>query len=192
MRNLEIKCRCEDLGVMRARAGRLGARDMGSLEQADTFFAASDGRLKLRDFGNGSGELIAYRRPDSLHVRGSDYHIYPTADPERLAGVLREALGVPGRVRKRRHLFLLEHTRIHLDEVEGLGSFVELETVLSSQSEEEARAELQRIAAALELRPEDRVAVSYVDLLVTLGRETTSSRGNVAIAGCPPGASSSI
>jgi predicted adenylyl cyclase CyaB len=68
-------------------------------------------------------------------------------------------------VRKRRRLLLLEHTRIHLDEVEGLGSFVELETVLSGQSEAEAHRELERIAAALGLDPEARVSAAYIDLL---------------------------
>ncbi len=165
MRNIEIKCRCEDLDIVRRRAEDLGARDAGILVQADTFYQAPLARLKLRDFGDGTGELISYHRPDTQETRASDYLITHTKEPARLAAVLRDALGEAGAVRKRRRLYLLEHTRIHLDQVQGLGNFVELETVLSGQTEAEARAGTERIAGGLGLRPEDRVAVAYVDLL---------------------------
>ena len=102
-------------------------------------------------------------------MRASDYFIHATAQPETLRSVLSYALGEGGRVRKRRRLYLFEHTRIHLDEVEGLGTFVELETVLSGQSEEDGHAELKRVAAALGLDAEEQVATAYVDLL---SRET--------------------
>jgi predicted adenylyl cyclase CyaB len=165
MRNLELKWRCADLEAARRGAERLGARDSGLLLQQDTFFHAPEARLKLRDFGGGTGELISYRRPDAATVRGSDYEIYRTREPEALAAVLKDALGERGVVRKRRRLFLLDHTRIHLDEVEGLGGFVELETVLSGQSEAEARTELERIAEGLGLSTAGRVAEAYLDLL---------------------------
>jgi predicted adenylyl cyclase CyaB len=169
MRNLELKCRCADLEAAGRRAARLGARDAGTLRQEDCFFAAPHARLKLRLTGDGSGELIAYRRPDRPDAAASDYRIYRTGEPEALRETLAEALGEAGVVRKRRRLFLYRQTRIHLDRVEGLGDFVELETVLAGQSEEEALAELERVAAALELRPEDRVAEAYVDLLGATG-----------------------
>jgi len=165
MRNLELKCRCPNLEAARERAERLGARDAGLLRQEDTFFPAPLARLKLRDPGEGPGELIVYHRPDETGIRGSDYLIYPAADPQSLACVLREALGEVGRVVKRRRLLLYQHTRIHLDEVEGLGTFVELETVITDQPEEAARAELERVAAALELENAEPVAEAYVDLL---------------------------
>lgn len=165
MRNIELKCRCKDLGATRARAERLGARDTGFLHQRDVFFPAPDGRLKLRDFEDGAGELIAYRRPDSEAAIGSDYVLYRTDEPAALEAVLRHALGHHGTVTKRRQLLLFRNTRIHLDEVEGLGTFVELETVITAQTEAEAHAELEQVAAALELRAADRVAQAYVDLM---------------------------
>ncbi len=165
-RNIELKCRCSDLDAVRRRAERLGARDAGVLRQHDTFFSASHARLKLRDFGDGHAELISYIRPDLTEARGSDYLICPVAQPESLAAVLTHALGASGVVVKTRHLLLYRHTRIHLDDVAGLGTFVELETVLAEQSEADAQSELQDVAAALELRPEDSVPVPYVDLLV--------------------------
>ncbi|HTE20403.1 MAG TPA: class IV adenylate cyclase [Armatimonadota bacterium] len=170
MRNIELKCRCSDLGAARTRAERLGARDAGFLHQRDVFFPAPDGRLKLRDFGDGTGELIAYRRADSEAAVGSDYVLFRTDEAAVLEAVLRHALGQRGSVTKRRQLYLFRNTRIHLDEVEGLGTFVELETVITGQTEAEAHAELEEVAAALELQAEDRVAQAYVDLMPPEGR----------------------
>lgn len=164
-RNIELKVRCSELEAVRRSAGALGARDAGVLHQRDTFFTAPQARLKLRDFGDGRAELISYVRPDAAQARGSDYLISPVADPEPLAAVLTHALGASGVVVKTRHLLLYRHTRIHLDEVAGLGSFVELETVLGEQTEADAQAELHAVAAALALAPEDAVPVPYVELL---------------------------
>jgi predicted adenylyl cyclase CyaB len=164
MRNLELKARCADLEAARARAERLGARPVETMHQRDTFYAAPRARLKLREVGEGRGELIAYHRADVAAARSSDYEIYATDDAAGLGAVLAEALGVSGTVEKRRRLLCYGRTRIHLDEVAGLGTFVELETVLAGQSEDEARAELDRVMRALELRPEDVVARAYVDL----------------------------
>ena len=169
MKNLELKYRCTDLEAARRRAEALGARDAGVLIQADTFFPAPGGRLKLREFPDGSGELIAYRRSDGVEVRASDYRIFRTEDGAELRETLCHTLGTIGTVRKRRQLYLFGHTRIHLDEVEGLDTFVELEAVMEGQEEEEARAELDAVVTALELRREDGVAVAYVDLLAARG-----------------------
>ena len=116
--------------------------------------------------GDGHGELISYRRPDTREARGSDYFVYPVADPALLRATLEHALVSGGAVRKRRHLFLYRHTRIHLDEVEGLGAFVELETVMTGQSEHEGHAELAHVAEALALKPEDAIPQPYVELLL--------------------------
>jgi adenylate cyclase class IV len=125
-RNIEVKCRCTDLVAVRERAEALGATDAGVLHQDDTFFDAPQARLKLRDFGDGAAELISYRRADTVQARASDFFVCPIADPSRLRATLAHALPTTGSVRKRRHLFFYRHTRIHLDDVEGLGAFVEL------------------------------------------------------------------
>ena len=163
-RNIEIKCRCADLEAVRKRAESLGARDAGVLVQVDTFFAAPEARLKLRDFGDGRAELISYRRADKPDARASDYVIVPVAAPDPLARALGMALGAIGIVRKRRHLFVYAHTRIHLDDVEGVGTFVELETVLTDIGDSEGHRELHEVAAALGLHPDDHVAQPYVEL----------------------------
>lgn len=165
MRNVELKARCADLEAARGRAEALGARWAADLDQRDTFFRAGEGRLKLREHGDGTAELIAYRRPDVAAARASDYELCPVDGAAPLARVLAHALGTAGVVEKRRCLYLHGRTRIHLDRVRGLGDFVELETVVGDQPETEARAELERIASALALRAEDVVAGAYVDLL---------------------------
>ena len=144
---------------------RRGATPAGVLRQVDTFFRVPSGRLKLRDFGDGSGELISYRRADEACARRSDYRIIPTHDPAALAELLAHALGACGVVRKTRTLLLWRSTRIHLDEVEGLGRFVELETVLERLTEVAAAEEHRALASALGLRSEDVVPEAYVDLL---------------------------
>ncbi len=164
-RNIELKCRCPDLDAVRHRAQQLGARDMGVLDQRDTFFQAPLARLKLRELGHGDAELISYRRPDQPEARGSDYLITNVSHPAQLREVLGHALGASGVVKKTRRLFLHRNTRIHLDEVEGLGTFVELETVLSGQTDSEGLLELQQIAAALGLNQGESVAEPYVELL---------------------------
>lgn len=165
MRNIELKCALGDPAAVLERAVALGARDCGFLEQTDTFFPAGAGRLKLREFGDGTAELIGYRRADSETARESDYFLHPCAQPSTLKSVLAYALGEAGCVRKRRRLLLIEHTRIHLDEVEGLGSFAELETVITDQPEAEAREELSRIRGALRLDEETPISCAYVDLI---------------------------
>jgi predicted adenylyl cyclase CyaB len=167
-RNIEIKCRCADLGAVRRRAEALGARNAGVLAQVDTFFVAPRSRLKLRDFGDGRAELISYVRADSREARASDYVVAPVTNPEELARALTMALGTNGIVRKQRQLFLYKHTRIHLDDVSDLGSFVELETVLTDIGDEDGHRELHEIAAALGLHPDDHVAKPYVELLAAM------------------------
>jgi predicted adenylyl cyclase CyaB len=165
-RNVEIKARVRSAEAVRARAAALSDAPVVVLEQEDTFFHVPAGRLKLRVFPDGSGELIAYTRPDAVGPKTSEYFVYRTAHPETLETLLGRALGVRGVVRKRRLLYLVGQTRIHLDEVEGLGAFLELEVVLGDeQAEVEGEAIARRLLADLGVRDEDRVAAAYIDLL---------------------------
>jgi predicted adenylyl cyclase CyaB len=138
---------------------------MGTFHQHDTFFAAQHARLKLREFGDGRAELISYVRPDVAADRGSDYVLALVDRPNEVRAALEHALGVVCTVTKVRQLLLLGATRIHLDEVEGLGSFVELETVVDQQSEDEARTELRAVANALNIRPAQLIGAPYAVLL---------------------------
>jgi len=165
--NVEMKARDPDPEGTLARCLALGAVDAGVLAQRDTYFMARRGRLKLRvEEGALGGELIAYRRDDAREAVESGYVLAPVAAPEELAEALDAGLGTVVIVSKRRRLFLWEGVRIHLDEVEELGSFVELEAVLPDAGDvATARDKLTRLRASLGIADEALVSVGYADLL---------------------------
>ena len=119
-RNIEIKARLLDPGATVAKVASLASEGPTVIEQDDTFFACSGGRLKLRAFPSGTGELIFYRRADQAGPKESFYVRSPTASPDSLREALTLAHGQAGRVRKRRQLFMIGRTRVHLDDVEQL------------------------------------------------------------------------
>src|SRR3954451_22821713 len=141
-RNVELKARDPEPERSLERARALGADDRGELRQRDTYFAAPHGRLKLREQEPGGAELIAYERAAAPQARESRYRIAPVADAPALREALDAALGTIVVVDKRRHLLLWKGVRIHLDRVEGLGDFVELEGVAAAGSDLAREAEL--------------------------------------------------
>ena len=144
----------------------MATEDPADLIQDDTFFACSNGRLKLREFADGRGELIHYARNDEAGPNLSDYLITPVADPKVLRETLSRALGIRGRVRKRRRVYLFGRTRIHLDEVDGLGSFVELEVVLDDgETPDAGQQEATRLMERLGIPRAQLVEGAYLDLM---------------------------
>jgi predicted adenylyl cyclase CyaB len=164
MKNIEIKARA-DLSATRERLAERGLRLAATLLQVDTYFEVPRGRLKLREIEGEEAQLIQYHRPDEAEPHASDYVIAPAADAPALKEALARALGVRTVVEKRRELYLWGNTRVHLDAVAALGSFIELETVVTDQTEGEARRECQAVQAALGIREEDLTAGSYADLI---------------------------
>lgn len=165
--NVELKARDPDPDATLERCLALGASDEGVLVQKDTYFAARGGRLKLREQDSGGSFLIAYRRPDSSHAAESAYVLAPVIAPSDTEEALDSALGTVVVVSKRRRLLVWEGVRIHLDEVEGLGSFVEFEAVLPDAGDlEQAHAKVAQLRSALEIADADLVAVGYADLLL--------------------------
>ena len=137
------------------------------IAQDDTFFTCPTGRLKLRTFADGHGELIYYRRDDQDGPKESFYLRTRIDTPDVLRESLALAWGVAGRVVKHRVLYIAGQTRIHLDDVQGLGTFMELEVVLrDDQSTADGEREARRIMQALQIAPAQLVDVAYVDLLV--------------------------
>src|SRR5687767_10011710 len=165
-RNMELKARCADLRRAADAAAALGATRVGELRQLDTYFRVASGRLKLRETEGREAELIAYHRPDNVAVRDSDYHVVPVPRPAETKAALAMTLGLRGEVRKRRELWMFHNVRIHLDDVAGLGTFVEFEAVVSPADDEAvSRGRLAWLTEALAIGDEDRIAVSYSDLL---------------------------
>ena len=167
-RNIEIKARIDSVDALLPIAQALADDPPQVIEQDDTFFACANGRFKLRDFGSGHGELIHYQRDDAAGPKLSDYVRVATDDPAALREALTRAQGSIGRVRKTRLLLLAGQTRIHLDRVEGLGDFLELEVVLhEGQTEAEGEAIAEALMAKLGVDAAQRLAGAYLDLLGT-------------------------
>jgi homotetrameric cytidine deaminase len=167
MRNIEFKARDPDPERTLALALALGAEDRGEIAQTDTYFSRARGRLKLREQDPGETELIQYRRADSPGARESEYRRVPAADAHALRAALDAALGTLVVVRKRRRLLVRDDVRIHLDEVEGLGAFLELEAVAAPGSDLAAEHDkVSRLRAELEVAEDSLVPQSYSDLLL--------------------------
>lgn len=175
MRNVELKARCRDVTAARRAAEALGARFEWTRRQVDTYFGGSIARMKLREEfeENGrliEGTLIRYVRPDDAGPRLSRYEITPFSAGEAGIAVLAGVFGVVARVAKRRTLLRHGATRVHLDDVEGLGDFLEIERVLEEgEPEADGRGEVERLGVALGIAPQDRIATSYADLVAAAG-----------------------
>ncbi len=168
--NIEIKAILKDRSAAEIVAARLSGAAPQTIEQWDIFFGSgldcNGTRLKLRILGPDRGELIRYKRADAAEVRRSDYQIAHTPDPQTLLAILTAALGKTGEVKKTRTLYLAGQTRIHLDRVEGLGDFLELEVVLRpGQSEMEGKSIADALLAEFGIEMQDLIAEAYVDLL---------------------------
>ncbi len=169
-RNVEIKARLRDAERVAAVAARLSGGEPQLIIQHDIFYGSAQGRLKLRRFPDGSGELIAYDRPDRPGPKTSNYHIHRTADPATLHQALAAALTPVGEVRKERRLYLVGRTRVHIDHVDGLGDYLELEVVLAAhETPEDGRVEAEKLLQELGVAVADLVSGAYVDLLAAGG-----------------------
>ncbi len=165
-RNVEIKARLRDLETTRRLVERIADGPGQTVEQGDTFFRVSEGRLKLRERPGADAELIWYRRPDAEGPKASEYETAAVSDAGRLRELLAAALGVVGRVVKRRIVYRAGRTRIHLDEVRDLGAFLELEVELApGESAELGVREARRLMGALEIGEDALIAGAYADLL---------------------------
>ena len=163
---MELKARDRDPECSRRVCEGLGADDEGLLSQLDTYFQVPRGRLKLREQSPGDAQLIAYERADDRGNRESNYRIVAVPDPAEMKAVLAATLGVRVEVRKERHLYLFEGVRIHLDEVEGLGAFIEFEGVATAERSADAyEPMLVDLRRQFGIADADLLAVSYSDLV---------------------------
>ncbi|MDZ7290876.1 MAG: class IV adenylate cyclase [candidate division KSB1 bacterium] len=179
MTNLEFKARLRNPAAVRQVLTKFGIPLAATLRQKDTYFHVENGRLKLREIEGETAQLIFYRRPDQADVKRSDYHFAPVVSAAAVCEVLGAACGILTVVKKIRELYLLPRklgqqvlttpnflTRLHLDTVESLGQFLEIEVIVhdgeSPQlAEQEARAWLEEF----DVESEDLIAGSYADLL---------------------------
>jgi predicted adenylyl cyclase CyaB len=164
-RNIEIKARVRDEGHI-SEYMLLHSSQHETQHQRDVFFHTSSGRLKLRCFPDGTGVLVAYERADQAGPKMSDYTLAPVQDAATLERALTRSLGVRGIVEKRREIAIVGQTRVHLDQVAGLGTFMELEVVLRpEQSVEEGQAIAEELMRDLRIPPSDLLERAYMDML---------------------------
>jgi predicted adenylyl cyclase CyaB len=166
VKNVEIKARVRDLDEFGARLKALKTGKARVVVQEDVFFSVPKGRLKLRILGPRSGELIHYFRSDAKGPKASEYEIVRTKEPKKMRTVLSGALDVRGIVKKTRLAVRVGQTRVHLDDVGGLGLFMELEVVLlPGQTVGKGRAIAKRLMKTLGVAEGDLVRGAYIDLL---------------------------
>ena len=164
--NIEIKAILRNRTAAEAVAARLSGGAPETLRQEDFFFKCNGARLKLRILAPDQGELIRYERDDLADARRSRYLIARTTDPKVLLDILTATLGRTGVVTKMRTLYLVGQARVHIDEVEGLGEFLELEVVLKpGQSEQEGKSIAAMLLIDFGIDKQQIVAEAYVDLL---------------------------
>ena len=165
-KNIEIKASVLNKENLVALVEQVADSGPVEIRQDDTFFRCSNGRLKLRQLSPNHGELIYYNRPDTSGPKESFYIITETTEPEQLRKTLDLALGVTGRVKKKRLLYMYGVTWIHLDAVEGLGNFVELEVVLDdSDTIESGRRIAEDLMIRLEINKDELLEGAYVDMI---------------------------
>ncbi len=183
-RNVELKAHDPDPARTLERGLAAGAQDHGVLLQRDTYFAVARGRLKLREQEPGGATLIAYERSDAASERVSGYRLAAVAEPAPLLAALSAANGVSARVDKRRRLLIWDDTvRIHLDEVSGLGSFLELEAVASPGSDlSRERGQIARLRELLEIADDALREGSYADALPAGGAAAAPDAELLAMA----------
>lgn len=167
MKNIELKIKINDLRGIENTLKMLGAKYRGILNQTDTYFNSENGRLKIRETNGKSFELIFYRRADKKINSISDYKVLPLTKSQLklLKKILANSMGVRIIVVKKRMLWLYKNTRIHLDRVNKLGKFLELETVLDKISKIEGEKEYLAIYQFLKLDQYKGIDRSYSDLL---------------------------
>lgn len=165
-KNVELKARDHDPVQSLAVCRSLAARDNGTLIQRDTYFEVPHGRLKLREEPDAEAQLIAYERPDRPQQKTSRYRLVEVRDSDELKEALAAVLGITVVVEKARRLFIFKGVRIHLDRVDGLGTFIEFEGVVADGDDPGAfellLVDLRRKFAICD---EDLLSESYSDLL---------------------------
>jgi predicted adenylyl cyclase CyaB len=170
MQNLEAKFSLSDLDRARKQAESIDYRFKASLMQRDTFFRVIEGKLKLREEETGAW-LIYYGRQDSRQLKLSSYEIVPILELDKTRAMMTQAFGTIATVRKTRLLMMRDNVRLHLDQVDGLGTFGEIEAVLGEDGDAEAsRPAVDELLRVLDIHPDNLIAESYFELLLRSDR----------------------
>ena len=164
--NIELKARIASLPAAQEVAHAVADQRLPDQHQIDTYFRCQSGRLKLREIVGERAELIAYDRPDQKGAKASHYYLVPVHSPEALKEALTTTLGVRAVVDKQREIYLHKNVRVHLDRVNGLGTFLEFEAVLGGAYDEVRSTEFVRVLRGrFNVQDSDLIDHSYGDML---------------------------
>jgi predicted adenylyl cyclase CyaB len=165
--NVEIKVKCKDVSFIRNYLLSNKAEFKGVDEQTDTYFNVRYGRLKLRE-GNIENNLIFYERADQAGPKSSNFQLVKIEDTKALKEVLKKSIGIKIEVKKKREIYYIKNIKFHIDEVPGLGSFVEIEAgnVLADISKEELQLQCDFYMNEFGIKKDDLIAESYSDMLL--------------------------
>jgi len=165
-RNIELKARLASIDAAREIAQSVATEHLGTQTQVDTYFRCESGRLKLRQSNVAPAQLVSYRRPDISEAKASDYRLLDVDEPEQLLAMLHDNLGIECVVEKSREVFLYHNVRIHLDEVAGLGTFLEFEAVLDDSIDDaQGHAQVAKLTTEFQIAETDLVHHSYSDMV---------------------------
>lgn len=164
--NVEIKARTERTQFIREILTSRHAEYRGTDNQTDTYFHCAQGRLKLRQ-GNVEKNLIFYRRPDQAGPKTAEVSLYKPDNSGDLKQLLSQALGVWKQVVKQREIYFIDNVKFHLDHVEGLGNFVEIEAIDTDGSipVDKLREQCNFYLNLFEIQAEDLLDRSYSDMV---------------------------
>lgn len=165
--NVEIKATCSNPSQVRSVLEEQGADFKGTDHQVDTYFNVPDGRLKLRR-GSIEQNLIFYRRANSKTPKASDINLVPANHPDQLHNLLDNALSTKVVVDKKREIYFIDNVKFHIDEVQDLGTFVEIEAIDQDGfiGEKKLHEQCQKYMKLFEIKDEDLIAGSYSDMLI--------------------------
>src|SRR5688500_8294654 len=165
--NVEIKAKCDNPSGIRNYLLANKAEFKGVDEQADTYFNVRNGRLKLRE-GNIENNLIFYERTNQAGPKNSHFHLVKVEDAKAMKEVLTKSIGVKIVVKKKREIYYISNVKFHIDEVPGLGSFVEIEAgnILADLSQQQLKEQCDFYLKEFRIPETDLVEVSYSDMLL--------------------------
>ena len=165
--NVEIKAKCYNADRIRNYLLANNAEFKGVDQQTDSYFNVPNGRLKLRE-GNIENNLIFYERANQAGPKNSHFHLVKIEDAKGIKEVLTKSMGLKIVIKKKREIYYISNVKFHIDEVPGLGSFVEIEAgnVASNLTQEQLKEQCDFYMKEFEIKPEDLVEVSYSDMVL--------------------------
>jgi adenylate cyclase, class 2 len=161
--NFELKVKIDNLEKYEDLAKSFNASFSKVLDQTDTYFKTGYGKLKLREFSDKNSELIYYDKQQEYSQ--SDYIIAGIEDTKNLKKIFSFLFETIVVVKKKRTVYLFKNARIHLDDVNELGTFLEFEVIVS-EGDKQARELLDRLYEHFNINENDIVKCGYSDLLL--------------------------